>query len=251
MLNKNMIGRFYPSSSLIHKMHPLSKVIGTVLFMIVIFFVHTVPLNILLTGLICYLMLLSKVPIRYYVKVIWSMKFFLLFVVIIELLCGVSIYFTIITLLHFVLILFNSAILTFTTMPLELSYGLELFFSPLSFFHLPVKKMAMTMTLALRFIPMTIDTGNKILKSMASRGIDYEHSSILDKMQVIKAMLIPMMRISLLHADTLANTMALRLYQVGNKRTHYHIHCWSWFDTYYLFIHGMILAMFLLEMVMA
>ena len=41
--------------------------------------------------------------------------------------------------------------------------------------------MALSISLAIRFIPNIIDQGNKILKSQASRGIDYYNSKLSGK----------------------------------------------------------------------
>lgn len=40
MLNKIMIGRYYPVNSQVHKMNPLAKIICILLFIVMIFFTY-------------------------------------------------------------------------------------------------------------------------------------------------------------------------------------------------------------------
>ena len=97
--------------------------------------------------------------------------------------------------------------------------------------------MALSLTLAIRFIPTIIDEANKILKSQASRGIDYYNSNLKGKYVAVKAMLFPMINLTIKKADDLADAMEVRLFRINNKRTNYRINKWNMFDNYILFVH--------------
>jgi energy-coupling factor transport system permease protein len=143
--------------------------------------------------------------------------------------------------LRLVSIVLYTSVLTLTTPPTEITYGLEQVLSPFKLIGLPVNKIALSISLALRFIPTIIDQGNKILKSQASRGIDYYNSSLKGKFMAIKSMIIPMFVITLKKADDLADAMTVRLYNVNAKRTNFRINKWFFFDTYKVMIHIAIL----------
>lgn len=130
-----------------------------------------------------------------------------------------------------------TTIVTLTTPPTEITYGLEKTFSFLNVFKIPVNKMALSLTLAIRFIPTIIDEANKILKSQASRGIDYYNSNLKGKYVAVKAMLFPMINLTIKKADDLADAMEVRLFSINNKRTNYRINKWNMFDNYILFVH--------------
>ena len=97
--------------------------------------------------------------------------------------------------------------------------------------------MALSLTLAIRFIPTIIDEANKILKSQASRGIDYYNSNLKGKYVAVKAMLFPMINLTIKKADDLADAMEVRLFSINNKRTNYRINKWNMFDNYIVFVH--------------
>ncbi|MBE6144547.1 MAG: energy-coupling factor transporter transmembrane protein EcfT [Firmicutes bacterium] len=243
MLNNFVLGRYYKQKSKIHLMHPLSKIICTLSFIIMIFICNDIKLMILL-GLIAILMAeMSKVPRRIYFKSIFSLKYILLFILIINLIFQIDKITTIMTMLRLILIVIYTTLLTLTTPPTEITYGLELLLAPLKIIRIPVNKMALSISLALRFIPTIIDQGNKILKSQASRGIDYYNSNLKGKFIAIKAMIIPMFIITLKKADNLADAMTVRLYSVNAKRTNFRINKWHFFDSYMVLIHLTILVL--------
>ncbi|MDD4607630.1 MAG: energy-coupling factor transporter transmembrane protein EcfT [Bacilli bacterium] len=237
MLNNIMIGRYYPVRSKIHFMHPLSKIICTILFIVMTFIVNTIELNLFLCGLTLLMIFMSNVPFSIYFKAIKSLKILIIFIVIINLIFSSTLDIVIIMILRLILIVIYTTILTLTTPPNEITYGLELLLAPLKLIGIPVNKTALSISLALKFIPTIIDQGNKILKSQASRGIDYDNSRIKGKFMALKAMLFPMFVLTLKRADQLADIMEVRLYNINERRTNFRINKWHFFDTYLVLIH--------------
>ena len=154
-----------------------------------------------------------------------------------------NIYFetTLIIISRLILLVLYTSILTLTTPPTEITYGLEKFLSPLKIFRFPVNKMALTISVALRFIPTIIDEGDKILKSQACRGIDFNTSNIKDKLVAIKSLVIPMFVLTIKKADELAEAMEVRLFSIHNKRTNFRQNHWGFYDTYLVSIHIVLL----------
>lgn len=189
------------------------------------------------------MLLNTKVPMKIYIKTILSIKWLLLFILIINLILRTNLQVTIITALRLVYIVLYTSILTLTTPPTEITYGLEKFFSPLRLIGIPVNKMALSISLALRFIPTIIDQGNKIIKSQASRGIDYYNSNFRGKILAIKSLIIPIFVLSIKRADDLADAMEVRLYNINNKRTNFRQNRWGVYDTFLVLMH---LALFIL-----
>ncbi len=243
MLNKIMIGRYYPVNSQVHKMNPLAKIICILLFIVMIFFTYDIKFNVIISVLLILMLLNTKVPMKIYIKTILSIKWLLLFILIINLILRTNLQVTIITALRLVYIVLYTSILTLTTPPTEITYGLEKFFSPLRLIGIPVNKMALSISLALRFIPTIIDQGNKIIKSQASRGIDYYNSNFRGKILAIKSLIIPIFVLSIKRADDLADAMEVRLYNINNKRTNFRQNRWGVYDTFLVLMH---LALFIL-----
>lgn len=237
MLNKIMIGRYYPINSLVHKMNPLAKIICVLLFVIMSFFTFDLRFNALLLVLLMLMMCNTKVPFDIFFKTILSIKWLLLFILIINLVVGSNLEVTIITMFRLIFVVLYTSILTLTTPPTEITYGLEKLFSPLKIIGIPVNKMALSISLALRFIPTIIDQGNKIIKSQASRGIDYYNSNLKGKILSIKSLIIPMFVLSIRKADDLADSMEVRLYNVNNKRINFRQNKWGFYDTFVVLLH--------------
>lgn len=122
-------------------------------------------------------------------------------------------------LLRIVLIVFLSTLLTASTSTTDINLGLEWVLHPLSYIKVPVAEIAMMFSLTLRFIPTLLIETNKIMKAQASRGIDFNEGTFVQKIKQIVTLLIPMFFISITRAEDLANAMEARGYVIGKPRT--------------------------------
>ncbi|HHW69164.1 MAG TPA: energy-coupling factor transporter transmembrane protein EcfT [Tenericutes bacterium] len=237
MLSNFFVGRFYDSPSTISKLNPLSKMISTLIFIVMTILAKDLRLSIALFSFVFVLVLNTRIPLRVYFKTVWSIKFLILFMIIINLILKVELTIIAITVLKIINIVLYTAVLTLTTSPLLLAKGIEKILSPLNKLKIPVKNMALSLTLAIRFIPTIINEANKILKSQASRGVDFYSKSIKDKLSAVKNLLIPMFILSLKRADELSLIMEVRLFNLKSDRTNYREERWSFIDTYTIFVH--------------
>ncbi len=248
MLNNSvMIGRYYPITSKIHKMNPLSKIICTIIFILLMFLSNHLFFAGLITGFVILIVLMTKVPLKTYWQALKHLKILIIFIIIINLIFKVDFKVTIMMVTRLVLIVLYTSVLTLTTPPTELTYGLEKFFTPLRLIGIPVNKMALSLSLAIRFIPTIIDQANKIMKSQTCRGIDYTNSKIKDKLIGIKSLMLPMIIHSFKKADALALSMELRLYNINKKRTNFRMNKWGFFDTYMFLVHAVILVLLIIR----
>ena len=71
--------------------------------------------------------------------------------------------------------------MTFTTTPNELTDAIEKLLGPLNKIHIPVHEIAMTMSIALRFIPIFLEETDKIMKAQIARGADFESGNMLQR----------------------------------------------------------------------
>ena len=237
MLNNITIGKYYPVRSRVHLMNPLSKIICTITFVLMCLFANSMLMNAMLFILVMLMIMNSHIPVKYFFKTVRSLRFILLFTIIFNMLLNIYFETTLIMLSRLILLVLYTSILTLTTPPTEITYGLEKFLSPLKAFKIPVNRMALSISIALRFIPTIIDEGNKILKSQACRGIDYNSSNIKDKFVAIKALIIPMFVLTIKRADELGDAMEVRLFSIYRKRTNFRQNKWGFYDTYLVSIH--------------
>lgn len=121
--------------------------------------------------------------------------------------------------LRILIIIILSSLLTFTTMPTDITNGLESLLRPLKLIKFPVGELATMLSLTLRFIPTLLEETQKIMKAQASRGVEFSESRFKDKVTQIISLLIPIFVIALKRAEDLANAMEVRGYIIGGKRT--------------------------------
>lgn len=243
-----MVGKYIPLNSRIHQMSSISKIICLLLFLFLLFLEDTVLL-ILLSMLTLLMMILSKVPLKLYLKSVSSLKILIIFMLIITLIFGGPWYQVITSIIKIILGILYTMILTYTTSKSEITFGLEKVFSPLSIIKVPVKQMALSLTLALRFIPTIFEQTNKIMKSQASRGIDFRYANLKGKVIAISSMMVPMFILTSKTADIVADTMEVRMYDYNAKRTAYRPHKWHKFDENMLLLHIGLLLYFVLRVI--
>ena len=102
MLNKVMIGRYYPINSLVHKMNPLAKIICVLLFIIMMFLTFDIRFNIIMSILLILMLFNTKIPVNVYIKTVLSIKWLLLFILIINIIVGSGLQTTIMTILRLI-----------------------------------------------------------------------------------------------------------------------------------------------------
>ena len=116
-------------------------------------------------------------------------------------------------------LIISSSILTYTTVPTQLTVAIERLLSPLKVLHIPVHTLAMMMTLALRFIPTLIEEIERITNAQKARGADFESGSFLEKIKALIPILIPLFVSAFRRAYELAFAMSCRCYTGGEGRT--------------------------------
>lgn len=132
--------------------------------------------------------------------------------------------------LRIVIIVILSSLLTFTTMPTDITNGIESLLRPLKVIKFPVGELAMMLSLTLRFVPTLLEEANKIIKAQASRGVEFSESKFKEKITQIVSLLIPLFVISFKRAEDMANAMDARGYVVGGERTKIDVMKMRFFD---------------------
>lgn len=133
----------------------------------------------------------------------------------------------------------------FTTKEKDITYGLEKILTPLKKI-LPIKEMALSITMSLQFIPTILQQSNKVIKAQASRGIDFYHTSIIKKIESIMIMFVPIFVLSLKKADNITDIMNIRLYGYYEEKTNYQIKDITILDIVLLLINVIIIIIIIL-----
>jgi energy-coupling factor transport system permease protein len=119
--------------------------------------------------------------------------------------------------LRLALLIIVTGVLSFTTVPTDLTDGLERMFKPLQRWRVPVHELAFMTTLALRFVPAIIDEAERIHRAQLSRGAHFS-GSLLARVQALVPLLVPLMVATFHRADDLAIAMEARCYRGSTGR---------------------------------
>ena len=235
MIKDITLGQYFPGNSAIHRLDPRTKLLGMIVYIVIVFLVTKTPVFIIpaLFAAIC--IYLARVPFGYVIRSLKPIRFLLVFMFIVNLFMvrtgktviafwiisitdeaiKQSVYIT----LRLVLLLVGTSLMTLTTTPIALTDGLEQLLMPLSKIHFPAHELAMMMTIALRFIPTLIEEADKIMKAQMARGADFESGNLIKRARNMIPILVPLFVSAFRRADELAMAMESRCYHGGEGRT--------------------------------
>ena len=191
MLKDMTIGQYYPGNSLIHRLDPRVKLLGTLVFIISLFTFSSISAYALATVAVLTVVAVSRVPLRYILK-------------------GLKPIF----ILMLITILFN-LFMTPGTAVLQI-WKLKGWMNRL---HVPVHEIAMMMSIALRFIPILMDETDKIMRAQEARGADFQSGGVFHRVKAMVPLLVPLFVSAFRRANDLALAMEARGYHGGAGRT--------------------------------
>lgn len=258
MMEKVILGRYLPVDSIVHRMDPRAKLLFIFVFVVVVFLANNIITYALLGIFTFFVVLLSKVKIRFLIAGLKPVLILILFTfllhtfftkegeVIAEL--GIlSIYKGglikgIFISLRFLLLIFVTSLLTLTTPPISVTDGIESLFGPLKKAKVPVHELALMMSISLRFIPTLLEETDKIMKAQMARGADFTSGSVSERVKAVIPLLIPLFVSAFKRAEELAVAMESRGYKGGEGRTKYRSLHWAVRDTAALVIAALLTA---------
>ena len=267
-MNNIVLGRYVPYNSIIHRMDARNKIISLILLTVAIFisfpgnWVLTFAVGGALAIIVFALLMISHVSLVDIFKSLRVLWFLVIILLVINILVPNKAYmdskvlFNIGTLpiyldsilqslkiiLRIVLMLGLTMVLTATTKPLDLTYALEWFMSPLKVIKFPAHIIAMVISIALRFIPTILDETTRIMKAQESRGVDFKHGKLSTRLKAIVSLIIPLFISAFQRSEELADSMEARGYDPNGKRTRYRVLKFRWSDLLTFMVSAILLA---------
>ena len=235
MIKDITIGQYFPFDSTIHKLDPRTKLLFTVVYIVMVFisnnfislffclfiglaiiFMSKIPVKTVIKGLKPILMIITITSVLQiaYVKTgimlidVWKIQ-----------ITSGGVLTAIFMALRISLLIVMSTMLTYTTSPTSLTNGLDRVFAPFKKIGLDFHTVTMIMTIALRFIPTLIEEVDKIMSAQKSRGANFEQGSLMKRAKALIPLFIPLLFNSIRRAYELANAMTCRCYNGGKGKT--------------------------------
>lgn len=234
MLRDITLGQYYRTESIIHKLDPRVKIVGTFVFLIAIFMVNN-ALGYVIAGLFLAMNIkLSNVPVKFIFRGMKSIFLLLMISVVFNLfltpgeplltvwkikITDEGLKLAVKMAIRLVFLITGSSLMTLTTTPNNLTDGLESILKPLKLVHVPVHEISMMMSIALRFIPILLEETDKIMKAQMARCADFESGSIINRAKNMVPLLVPLFISAFRRAMDLAMAMEARCYRGGEGRT--------------------------------
>lgn len=246
-MDKLILGRYIPGNSMIHRLDPRSKLLAMFAFLLLIFWANNLITNVLIIAFVFAMVLLSQIRLSFFINGLKPMIGIILFTTFFQVFFtpGASVLWefwifkvsieglqqALIIFIRFVLIIFFSTLLTLTTTPLNLADGIESGLAPLKRLKVPVHEIGLMLSMSLRFVPTLMDDTTRIMNAQRARGVDFNEGNLIQKVNSVIPILIPLFASSFKRADALATAMEARGYQGGEGRTKYRVLEWKLPDT--------------------
>lgn len=235
MIKDITIGQYFPFNSVIHRLDPRTKLLFTIVFIVMVFVSNNFISLFFCIGMSALIIGLSKIPVKTVIK---GLRPILLIVVITSVLqiayveTGVvlvdwwkikitsgGVLMALFMALRISLLIVMSTMLTYTTSPTSLTNGLDRTFAPFKKIGLDFHTVTMIMTIALRFIPTLIEEVDKIMSAQKSRGAAFDQGNLIKRAKALIPIFIPLLFNSIRRAYELANAMTCRCYNGGKGKT--------------------------------
>lgn len=233
MIRDITIGQYYAKESPIHSLDPRTKLMGVLVYIVVLFLVKNPVWYLPCLAVLLLLYHRANVPLSYLMKGLRGIVILLMFTFFFRLIStpgtpvaqmwiftvtGEGIVKAIRLTARIALMIAGASLLSYTSTPRELADGLEKAFSFLEKVHVPVHDMAVIVMIAFRFIPIMIEEMNALMDAQSARGIEFENCSVIKKCRNVFSLLMPLFLSTLRRSSDLAMAMEARGY-TGEKQT--------------------------------
>ena len=234
MLRDITLGQYYPAESVIHRLDPRVKLLGTLIFLTSLFITKSFYGYIPALLFLIFIIKASKVPFSFMVRGMKAIAFLLVFSVVLNLfLTQGDVIFSWWKLkitrqgiqtagfmaIRLTVLIIGYSVMTLTTTPNNLTDGLEKGLGFLKIIHVPVHEISMMMSIALRFIPILMEETDKIMKAQMARGADFDSGNMFKRVKALVPLLVPLFVSAFRRANDLAMAMEARCYRGGEGRT--------------------------------
>ncbi|HHV71046.1 MAG TPA: energy-coupling factor transporter transmembrane protein EcfT [Clostridia bacterium] len=234
MIKDITIGQFIPGNSLIHRLDPRTKIISSIIYIIILFLAESFWEYLFLGLFTLSMIIISQVPLKFVLKGIKPLLLIIIFTLVLHAFLNTGtviwewgpfaltyegIRLGLIMAFRLILLVVATSLLTLTTSPIALTDGIERLLSPFRRFGVPAHELAMMMTIALRFIPTLLEETEKIMKAQMARGADFESGNLIQRGKNMIPLLVPLFINAFRRADELAMAMEARCYRGGDNRT--------------------------------
>ncbi len=247
------LGRFVPLDTPIHRLDPRTKLVVFAVLLVVLFRVGLAGTAVLVAGVLA-ASGLAQIPLRRAVGGLRALAWIFAITFLFQWLWmgprslggpAAGAVMGLLMVLRLGGMLVAATLLAATTEPIRLADGLARLFGWLERFRIPVRDLALVLTLALRFLPTVMEEAERVATAQRARGARFE-GGLLTRAGRFLPLAVPLFAGCLHRADTLALAMEARGFPGRGPRTQWDPLRWRAADLWTLVASGLILAGILL-----
>ncbi len=229
------LGMYLPGDTLVHRLDPRVKLAVAIVFAIALFSVRSWWALMAIAICVALAVAAARIPARAALKGVGAVAVILAFTVAAQAIrwrpavalirlgpLGLSqaglasgLFFA----ARIVLLVVGTSVVTLTSTPVELTDALEWSMRPLTYIGFPAHDVAMMLSVALRFVPVTADVADQVLTAQRARGARLDRGGPIVRARAWIPVLIPLFVDLFRRADRLAHAMEARCYRGGEGRT--------------------------------
>jgi len=231
------LGIYLPGDTALHCLDPRTKIAGTAGLILLLLITKSYAAYAFFAAFALGLILAAKIPLRFVLKgmqpmlpflaIMWFFQVFLqkppgskaIFSWWIFEATDTGLHIGTLMSIRVLLLFLVTTILTLTTSTVELTDGAEALLRPLQKIGLPAQELALTMVIALRFVPTLAEEAEKIIKAQTARGVAFDRGNFIQKTFKLFPVLLPLFLNAFRRADELITAMESRCYSGGAGRT--------------------------------
>jgi len=243
LFTKLSIGQYMPTDSVMHRLDPRIKLVLCILLICAAVGVGSVISTLFLLVVVIIGLFLSRVQVRLAFAALRPVAIFLVILALIQVFAvpglgtsddalwqwrflrvtNRSITAGVLLVLRFAVIVLGLSLFSFCTTTTELTHGIEHSLRPLQRIGFPAHELALTVNIAVRFVPILMGEAEWLMKAQASRGADFGYGTrrgFFRRVKRLFPLFIPLFSQSLKHAYSLSEAMEARCYMGGKGRTY-------------------------------
>nr|WP_272147321.1 CbiQ family ECF transporter T component [Spirulina subsalsa] len=114
-------------------------------------------------------------------------------------------------------LVYSTSLYLLVTAPEEITTGLEQLLDPLNRFKIPITEILLTLTLALRFIPLVLEEVQNLTRSVRTRAINWKKIGLKQTIQIWLVVAERLIENLLLRAEQIALAMNVRGFTAPNE----------------------------------
>ncbi len=234
MLKDVTLGQFFPGDTVVHRLDPRTKILMVILYIAALFNAESWISYGVVLAFLAFAIAVSRIRLSALLRGLKPVVFIVVLTSLLNLFYATGdvifrwwifkitregVKAAILMAARIIMLVMGTFMLTYTTSPIMLTYGLELLLDPLKKLKVPVHELAMMMSMALRLIPTLIEETDKIMSAQKARGAQFDTGNLIEKARAMLPILVPLFLSSFRRADELATAMEARCYHGGEGRT--------------------------------